>query len=161
MINVDLNHWKSLKETNLHKFVFTLRLMTSWGWYHPPNCRKIREKSSECNQYHTLQVSRTTFEVVFESISSGGLSRDHYWRGGIQEIHAFRGILRISQPVFDIYSWNHFGIKILSSFCDTQQKFDYRCSRYPGYQAQSPFLAVWPFLTILGLFRAVCFGTSV
>ena len=34
---------------------------------------------------------------------SGGLSRDHYWRGGIQEIHDFQGFWSI-YGVFDISS---------------------------------------------------------
>ena len=35
--------------------------------------------------------------IFFGLISSGGLSRDHYWRGGIQEIHDFRSF------------WEYFG----------------------------------------------------
>ena len=33
-----------------------------------------------------------------------GLSRDHYWRGGIQEIHDFQGFWSIPQRVIDISS---------------------------------------------------------
>ena len=52
-----------------------------------------------------------------------------------------------------------FGNKILPSSCDKHQKFDYVCSIYPGYEAQSPDFG--RFLTILGIFGAACFGTSL
>ena len=45
------------------------------------------------------------FQNIFRTIITyGGLSRHHYWRGGIHEIHDFRGSLRISQRVFYISS---------------------------------------------------------
>ena len=49
--------------------------------------------------------------------------------------------------------------KILPSSCDKNQKFDYRCSSYPGNEGQSPDFGY--FLTTLGIFRAVCLGTSL
>ena len=52
----------------------------------PPNRRKICENNCKCNQYDFLQVSSksslTTFNTFFKNfISTGGLSRNHYWRG--------------------------------------------------------------------------------
>ena len=52
-----------------------------------------------------------------------------------------------------------FGNKILPSSCDKNQKFDYGCSTYPGNEAQSPDFG--HFLKILGIFWAVCLGTSL
>ena len=66
------------------------------GGTNPPSIRKIREKNDKCNKYNFLKVlsksksSWTTFKKNFETLSSR-LSRDHYWRGGMQEIHDFRG----------------------------------------------------------------------
>ena len=48
-----------------------------------------------------------------------------------------------------------FGSKILPISCDTNQNFDYGCSRYSGNEAQSP-----DFLRYLA-FLAVCYGTSL
>ena len=45
-----------------------------------------------------------------------------------------------------------FGSMILSSCCDKHQKFDSGCSSYPGNEGLS---------SDFGLFRAVCFGTSL
>ena len=53
----------------------------------------------------------------------------------------------------------YFGSKILPSSCDKHQNFDYGCFRYPGNEAQSPDFG--HFLTIFGIFRAVCLGTSL
>ena len=52
-----------------------------------------------------------------------------------------------------------FGSKILPSSCDIHQNFDYGCSRYPGNEAQSPDFGY--FLSIFGIFRAVCLGTRL
>ena len=73
--------------------------------------------------------------------------------GDIQEMHDFRGFLRISRRVLDISSRNLFDSKILSSCCDKHQNFDYECSSYPVNEAQSPDFG--RFLTILGIFRDV------
>ena len=75
----------------------------------PPSRKKICEKNGKCNQYDFLQVlpksSLTTFKTIFETLSArGGLSRDHHWRGGKQEIYDFQGFWSISQRVFDISS---------------------------------------------------------
>ena len=89
------------------------------------------------------EILLDNFKNIFRnSISSGGLSRDYYCRGGIQEIHDFRCFLRISQ-VFSISSWNLFGSKILLSTCVKHQKFDYGCSSYPENEAKKS--RVWPF----------------
>ena len=52
-----------------------------------------------------------------------------------------------------------FGSKILPSSCDKHQNFDYGCFSYPGNEAQSSDFG--QFLTIFGIFRAVCLGTSL
>ena len=52
-----------------------------------------------------------------------------------------------------------FGSKILPISCDKHQNFDYGCSGYPGNEAYSPDFG--HFLTIWGIFRAVCLGTSL
>ena len=49
-----------------------------------------------------------------------------------------------------------FGSKTLQSSCDKHQNFDHRSSSYLGNEAQSPDFC--RFLTILGMFQAVCFG---
>ena len=56
-------------------------------------------------------------------------------------------------------SINLFDSKILPTFCDKYQKFDYECSSYPGSEVQSPDFR--RFLTIFGIFQAVCFGRSL
>ena len=86
-----------------------LTVNSIWGVVPPPNRKKIREKNGKCNQDDFLLVSLksswTTFKTIFETLSaSGGLSRDHHWRGGIQEIYDFQGFWSISQRVFDISS---------------------------------------------------------
>ena len=48
--------------------------------------------------------------------------------------------------------------KILLISCDKHQNFDYGCSSCSGNEAQSSDCGY--FLTILGIFRAVCLGTS-
>ena len=52
-----------------------------------------------------------------------------------------------------------FGSKILSICCDNHQNFDSGWSSYPGNEAQSLDFAV--FWWFLGIFRAVCFDTSL
>ena len=70
-------------------------LLGWWGCYHPPYHRKIHEKKS-ANAIKVLWNWKT-FKTIFEtSVSSWRLSRDHYWGGGIHEIHNFRGFLKIS-----------------------------------------------------------------
>ena len=49
--------------------------------------------------------------------------------------------------------------KILPSSCDKHQNFDFVCSCHPGNEAQSPDFG--HFLTILGIFRALCLGPSL
>ena len=47
-----------------------------WGWYHPPNRKRIHEKNGKCNQDDFLQVSPksswTTFQTIFEALSALG-----------------------------------------------------------------------------------------
>ena len=80
-----------------------------------------------------------------------GVSRDHYWRGVIQEIFEVLGAYLSGFLIFlrEIL----FGSKILPSTCDKHQKFDYGCSIYPGNEAQSHDLAVfWQFGAFFELF---------
>ena len=83
--------------------------------------------------------------------SSGDLSRDHYLRDDIQEIHNLRGFLKILRKFFIFHHEIFVGSKILPIFCDIQQKFDYGYPSYPGNETQSPdFGRFWiPF----GIFR--------
>ena len=52
-----------------------------------------------------------------------------------------------------------FGSKILPSSCDIHQNLDYGCSSYPGNEAQTPNFG--NFLTIWGIFQAVCLGIGL
>ena len=123
----------------------------------PPNRRKIREKK-------TSNAINTIFGSVIK-ILSGNFWNNHrkfispgggpYWRGHIREIH---DLWSISQRVFDIFREIFFRSKILPISCDKHQKFDYGCSCYPENEAQS--VDFGHFYTILGIFRAVCLGTS-
>ena len=47
-----------------------------------------------------------------------------------------------------------FDSKILSRSCDRHQKFDYKCSSYPGNESQSPDFC--HFLTIFNAFQVFC-----
>ena len=88
------------------------RLIASGGGGTTPLAdKKFVKKNGKCNQYDLLLVlpksSWGTFKIIISfktPISSGGLSRDHYWKGGIQEIHDFQGFWSIFQRVFDISS---------------------------------------------------------
>ena len=70
------------------------------------------EKTGKFNPYDfykLLKSSWTTFKTIFKTLSAlGGLSRDHYWRDGIKEMHEFQGFLGISRRVFEIFSQNIF-----------------------------------------------------
>ena len=117
-------HWlfifDSLKPNFLPIF-FSRWIYPPWGFWpkylllhliSPPNRKKFAKKKSYaismiilmCNQ-NPLGQFQNNFRNFF---SPWGLSRDHYWRGGIQESHDFRGLLRISRRVYDISSWNLF-----------------------------------------------------
>ena len=103
----------------------------------------------------------TTFKTIFETLSArgGGLSRDHY-EGVVYKKSMIFEVFGVYLSEFLIFLHEiFFGSKILPSSCDKHQNFDYGCSRYPGNEAQSPDFG--HFLTILGIFRAVCFGTSL
>ena len=70
---------------------------------------KFMKKNGKCNQYDFLLVLPISFFGTFKKKfrnfnSSGGLSRDHYLSGGVQDIHDFQGFWSISQRVFDISS---------------------------------------------------------
>ena len=66
----------------------------------------------EKRQVQSIRFSTSVTKILLENfknnfrnfISSGGLSRDHDWRGGKQEIYDFQGFWSISQRVFDISS---------------------------------------------------------
>ena len=80
-----------------------VRTKNGFGTTHSSR-RKNREKKGKCNQNDFLQViakySWTTFKIIFETLSALDLSGNHYWKGGIQEIHDFQAFWR----VFDIFA---------------------------------------------------------
>ena len=91
-------------------------------------------------------------------ISSRGLSHDHYWRDGIQEIKNFcenlgEFLIFLCEIFFDS--------NIISTYCDKYQK-NIRCSTYPGSEAQSPdfehFLTNLGFLKLFVLAEAFSLG---
>ena len=65
-----------------------------------------------------------------------GLSRGHYWRDGIQEIHNFWVYGAYLNEFLIFLREIFFGGKILPISCDKHQKFDYGCSSHPGNEAQ-------------------------
>ena len=68
-------------------------------------------------------------------------------------------VCRVYLSEFLIFSHEiFFGSKILPSSRYKHQNFDYGCCSYPGNEAQSPDFG--HFLTILGIFWAVCLGAS-
>ena len=75
-----------------------------WGGTTPHNPRKIREKKANAINMFLQVLSQSYWTTSRNSICSVGLSRDHHRRGGIQEIHEFRGFRSISQRLFDIFS---------------------------------------------------------
>ena len=77
----------------------------------------------------------------------------------MQEIHDFRVFGAYLSEFYVFPCEIFFGSKILPSSCNKHQKFDYMCSSYPGNEA--PKSRFWPFLTILGIFGAACFGISL
>ena len=79
------------------------------------------------------------------------MSRDFYWLGGIQEIYDFRGFLRISRRVFDIFYDIFFDSNILTSSCDKHQNL---------IMAALITLETSLKVSIFAFFRAVCFGSS-
>ena len=96
-------------KVSIRKTFHQQRFIASRGWYNPPKRKKIREKNGKCNQYDfLLALPKSAWETLKNNFrnftSSLGLSSDHYWRGGIQEIHDFRGFWSISQRVCDISS---------------------------------------------------------
>ena len=134
------------------------------GWYSPPNGRKIRGKNSKSNQYDLLQVlsksSWTTLETIFKSLSALGacnltiIGEMVCKKSTIFEVfwECLREFLIFLHEIF-------FGSKILTGSWNQHHKFDCGCSSYPGNEAQS--FDFGRFLTILGIFRAVCFDTSL
>ena len=131
----------------------TLNSIWGRGWYHPPN-----RKRNKCNQVLPKSFWKT-FKTIFEALSAVGACHLTIIVGWYTRSLWFSRFLELSQRVFDISSWNLFSSKILPSSYDKHQIFDYGCSRYPGNKAQSPDFG--HFLTILGIFRAVCLGTSL
>ena len=103
--------------------------------------------------------SWATFTTIFETLSA------------LEVCHMtiiIEGVVYKKLMIFEVF-WEYlsefliflheifFGSKILLSSCDKHQKLVYGCSSYPG-SSESWFLL---FLIIFGIFRAVCFGTSL
>ena len=85
----------------------------------PPSRRKIREELLKqwVGLFASVIKILSTFKANFETISSGGLSRDYYWRSGKQEFHDFRGFASIA--------WYSFMKLFLLSSCFRHQKCVY------------------------------------
>ena len=121
----------------------------------PPNHKKFLTKTWKMQSIwvfaSVLKIFWKIFKTIFKTfISSGGLSRDHYWRGGIHEIHDW-GFWEYLSDFFIFLHEISFHSKILSSSCDEHQKFDYMCSRYTEEEAKCPDIG--RSLTILGIFE--------
>ena len=71
----------------------------------PPLIVKKSQKTENTNNMIFVSIIKIHLDNFYNNfISSAGLSRNHYFRGAIHEIHDFRVFLRISQWVFDISS---------------------------------------------------------
>ena len=145
---------KRLNRTTL----FHVTINGTWGCHPSPLIVKDHYKTENTNNMILLSIIKIFLDNFYNNflnfISSAGLSRDHYFRGAIHEIHDFRVFLRISQWVFDISYLIVRSYRVLV----INIKFDHGWSSYFGNKAQSPDFA--SFLTIVGIFGAVCFGTS-
>ena len=82
--------------------------MASGGGTIPPIIVKKSLQTENTNNMIFVSIIKILLDNFYKNfqnfISSGGLSRDHYFRSAIHEIHDFRFFLRISQWVFDISS---------------------------------------------------------
>ena len=106
------------------------------------------------------QSSLTTFGTIFETLSALGACHVTIVGGVVYEKFMIFKVFGVYLSEFLTFLHEiFFGSKIRPSSCDKHQNFDYGCSSYPGNEAQSPDFG--HFLTILGIFRAVCLGTSL
>ena len=76
-------------------------MVSGRGWYQPTLKKRKRNQHDhqKCHQNPLGQL----LKQFSNSISSGNLSSDHYWRDGIQEIHNFRGFWELSWPLIFIF----------------------------------------------------------
>ena len=126
--------------------------------YPSPLIVKDHYKTENTNNMILLSIIKIFLDNFYNNflnfISSAGLSRDHYFRGAIHEIHDFRVFLRISQWVFDISSLIARSYRVLV----INIKFDHGWSSYFGNKAQSPdfgsFLTIWAFFELFVLAQA-------
>ena len=108
------------------------------GRYHPPNCRKICEKTTNAINLRVLsQSSWTALKTIFETLWALGACRVTIRRCGMNEIPDFRGFWECLSKFLTFLHKIFFGSKILTSSCDHHQKFDHGCSSYPGNETQS------------------------
>ena len=126
--------------------------------------KKFEIKNGKCNQNDFLLVlsksSWTTFKIIFEALSALGACHVTIIGGVVYKKSVIFKVFGVYLSEFLIFLHEiFFGSKILPSSCDKHQNFDYECSSYPGKEAQSPDFG--HFLTILGIFRAVCLDTSL
>ena len=94
-----------MKRQEHHAVLIHLTVNSIWGVPTPLTEKKFVKKNGKCNQDDFSQVlSKPGVLSAISVISSGGLSRDHQWRGGIQEIYDYQGCWSISQRVLNISS---------------------------------------------------------
>jgi len=122
------------------------------------------KENGKCNQYDFLldlpKSSWETFETIFETLLAMGFCHVTIIGGVVYKKFMIFKVFGVYRSEFLIFLREiFFSSKILPSSCDKHQNFDYGCSSYPGNEAQSPDFG--HFLTILGIFRAVCLGTSL
>ena len=126
--------------------------------------KKFVKKNGKCNQDDfspvLLKSYWTTFKTIFETLLAQGACHVTITEGVVYKKSMIFEVFGVYLSEFLIFLHEiFFGSKILPSSCDKHQNFDYGSSSYPGNEAQSPDFG--HFLTILGIFRAVCFGTSL
>ena len=127
-----------------------LTLNAIWkGWYHPPNCRKIRKKKTgKSNQHDFLQVlsklSWTTFKMIFETLSTLGACQVTII-GGLftQNLQFSRFFENISASVS--FFMKSFLVTRSCQFLAVYMiMFDPECASYHGDETQKP--KFWAFL---------------
>ena len=122
----------------------------------------VRKKGNAINMFFYNCYQNPPGQLLKHFLKIGQLWEPVTW--------SLSGWVYMKSMIFEVF-WEYLGefliflreiffrSKILSSYCDKRQNFDYECSIYPGNEAQSQHFG--HFLTILGIFRAVCFGKSL
>ena len=142
--------WQSPKADKVSKIV--LMVNGIWGGVVPSSLivKTFLKKRQIQSIWFFTGVNKILLENFLNNfqnfISSRGLSRDNYWREGIQEIHDFRGFGGKSRRVF-IFLRKIFLVArsyLVVAINTKYQNFDYGCFSYTGNEAQSPdFARFW------------------